>query len=218
MSKPVVYIVGADKGGVGKTTITRALIDYLDLHGVGNRAFDTQTDVMPSPENPTGGTLKRFYPDRSELVDLLDSDGQMRVFDTLNAAVVTVIDIRASLLSPTLQVLSDIGFLDPAKLDIRMLHVLGNNQASIDEVAPVAAKLAGMRHILVGNRVNATKFAFPGDALDIPMLGPTFAEAVDKANQPFSLFAKSNPSAVMRGSVSTWLDRVFAQFARVKLP
>jgi hypothetical protein len=211
MTKPVLYIVGADKGGVGKTTISRALIDFLDLHGVGNRAFDTQTDVV-------GGTLKRFYPDRTELVDLLEAEGQMRVFDTLNAAVATVIDIRASLLSPTLQLLADIGFLDPARLDIRLLHVLGNNQASIDEVAPVAVKLAGMRHILVGNRINATKFAFPADALDVPMLSPMAAEAVDKANQPFSMFAKSNPSAVMRGTVGTWLDRVFAQFARVRLP
>ncbi|WP_315701301.1 MULTISPECIES: hypothetical protein [unclassified Bradyrhizobium] len=211
MTKPVVYIVGADKGGVGKTTTTRTLIDYLDRHGIGNRAFDTQTDIP-------GGTLKRFYPDRTELVDLLDSDGQMRVFDTLNAQIATVIDIRASLLSPTLQILSDIGFLDSSKLDIRLLHVLGNSQASIEEVAPVASKLAGMRHILVGNRINATKFAFPADALDIPMLVPAMAEAVDKSNQPFSLFAKSNPSAVMRGTVGTWLDRVFAQYARVQLP
>lgn len=211
MTKPRVYIVGADKGGVGKTFHSRALIDFLDLHGIGNRAFDTQTDVA-------GGTLKRFYADRTELVDLLDSDGQMRVFDTLNAAVATVIDIRASLLSPTLQLLSDIGFLDPAKIDICLLHVLGNNQASIEEVAPVAAKLTGMRHILVGNRINATKFEFPADALDIPMLAPAAAEAVDKANQPFSLFAKSAPSAVQRGLVNTWLDRVFAQYARARLP
>jgi hypothetical protein len=209
--KPVVYIVGADKGGVGKTTITRALIDYLDLHGVGNRAFDTQTNIA-------GGTLKRFYPERAELADLLDSDDQMRVFDTLNAQIATVIDIRADLLTPALQLLGDIGFLDPARLDVRVLHVLGNNQTSVDEVAPVAAKLAGMRHIPVGNRINATKFAFPADALDIPMLPPAVAEAVDMSSLPFSVFIKSSSSVVQRGLVNTWLDRVFAQFARVRLP
>lgn len=211
MTKPILYIVGADKGGVGKTTITRALLDFLDLHGIGNRAFDTESEIA-------AGVLKRFYPDRTELVDLLDSDGQMRVFDTLNAQIATVVDIRAALLSPTLQLLGDIGFLDPSKIDVRVLHVLGNSQTSIDEIAPIAGKLAGLRHILVGNRINNTKFTFPADALDVPTLGPAAVEAVDQANMPFSVFAKSNPSAVLRGMVKTWLDRVFVQFARVKLP
>ncbi|WP_022722954.1 hypothetical protein [Rhodopseudomonas sp. B29] len=210
-TKPVLIIVGADKGGVGKTTITRALLDYLDASGVANRAFDTENEVP-------GGVLKRFYPERTEIVDLRDSDGQMRVFDTLNALTVTVIDIRAGVLSPTLQLLTDIGFLDPDKYAITVLHVLGNNQASIDEIKPVAARLAaGARHVAVGNRINATKFAFPADALDVPMLGAAAAEAVDKADMPFAAFAKENASAVLRGTVRTWLDRVFAQFAGAKV-
>ncbi len=54
MAKPVVIIVGADKGGVGKTTVTRTLLDYFVAHNVATRAFDTE-----SPR----GTLKRFHPD-----------------------------------------------------------------------------------------------------------------------------------------------------------
>lgn len=211
MTKPVLIIVGADKGGVGKTTITRALLDYLDASGVKNRAFDTENEVP-------GGVLKRFHPERVEIVDLADSDGQMRVFDTLNALTATVIDIRAGLLSPTLHLLTEIGFLDPEKFAISVLHVLGNNQASIDEIKPVAERLAaGARHVAVGNHVNATKFAFPADALDIPMLSVAAAEAVDKSNMPFSVFAKDDASAVLRGTVGTWLGRVFAQFAAAKI-
>jgi hypothetical protein len=211
MSKPQIKIVGADKGGVGKTTITRALIDYLDASGVANRPFDTESDVE-------GGVLKRFYADRAEIVDLADSDGQMRVFDTLNAITATVIDIRATLLSPTLQLLTDIGFLDPEKYAITVLHVVGNSQTSIDEIKPVATKLAaGARHVVVGNRINATKFVFPPDALDIPMLAPAAVEAVDKSNMPFGVFGKEHSSAVLRGAVNTWRDRVFTQFAAAKL-
>jgi hypothetical protein len=208
--KPSLIIVGADKGGVGKTTLTRALIDYLDANGVANRAFDTENEVP-------GGVLKRFFPDRVEIVDLADSDGQMRVFDTLGANV-TVIDIRAGLLSPTLKMLAEIGFLDPARFSITVLHVVGNNQQSIDEVAPIAERLAGLRHIIVGNRVTDTKFAFPPAALDIPMLSARAAEAVDQANAPFSVFAKGGASAVLSGTVKYWLDRVFAQFKSAQLP
>ena len=39
--KPVVIMVGADKGGVGKTSISRALLDYFLRNNVLARAFDT---------------------------------------------------------------------------------------------------------------------------------------------------------------------------------
>ena len=51
--KPTLILVGADKGGVGKTTISRALLDFFARKNVLTRAFDT--------ENPRG-SLKRFYP------------------------------------------------------------------------------------------------------------------------------------------------------------
>src|ERR1700737_2706774 len=34
MAKPTVVIVGADKGGVGKTTVARTVLDYFKHHGV----------------------------------------------------------------------------------------------------------------------------------------------------------------------------------------
>ena len=51
--KPTLILVGADKGGVGKTTVSRILLDYFARKNVLTRAFDT--------ENPRG-SLKRFYP------------------------------------------------------------------------------------------------------------------------------------------------------------
>ena len=32
MAKPVVIVVGADKGGVGKTTVSRTLLDYFSAN------------------------------------------------------------------------------------------------------------------------------------------------------------------------------------------
>lgn len=42
MTKPVVIVVGADKGGVGKTTVSRTLLDYFSTNNVQTRAFDTE--------------------------------------------------------------------------------------------------------------------------------------------------------------------------------
>jgi MinD superfamily P-loop ATPase len=60
MAKPALILVGADKGGVGKTTVARTLLDYFTAHQVATRAFDTE---MPK------GTLKRFHREVSEVVD-----------------------------------------------------------------------------------------------------------------------------------------------------
>ncbi|MGH6853488.1 MAG: hypothetical protein ACREDJ_09930, partial [Methylocella sp.] len=42
MAKPAVIVVGADKGGVGKTTVARTLLDYFTAHQVPTRAFDSE--------------------------------------------------------------------------------------------------------------------------------------------------------------------------------
>ena len=45
--KSTVILVGADKGGVGKTTLSRALVDYLGRKGVSVRCFDTEYPRAP---------------------------------------------------------------------------------------------------------------------------------------------------------------------------
>jgi hypothetical protein len=130
MAKPAVIVVGADKGGVGKTTVSRTLLDYFSANNVATRAFDTE-----SPR----GTLKRFHPDVTEIVDISTTADQMKILDTLNAVIpsVTVIDVRAGLLSPSLVSLRDIGFLDAAKageITFAVFHILGSSIASLDEI------------------------------------------------------------------------------------
>jgi len=94
MTKPAVVLIGADKGGVGKTTVSRTLLDYFADRQVSARAFDTE---VPK------GTLKRFHPDVVDVVDINHVPDQMRIFDTVNsaAASVSLIDVRAGLMSPT---------------------------------------------------------------------------------------------------------------------
>src|ERR1700675_3362096 len=154
MAKPVVIVVGADKGGVGKTTVARTLLDYFSANNVPTRAFDTE-----SPR----GTLKRFHPDATEIVDVTSTSDQMKIFDTLNTAStsVTVIDVRAGLLSPTLAALRDIGFLDAARsgqITFAVFHILGSSIASLVEIAETANFMQGAKYFLVKNFINDTQF------------------------------------------------------------
>ena len=235
MAKPAVILVGADKGGVGKTTVSRALLDYLIAHNIPVRAFDTE-----APK----GTLKRFHPDITDVVDITSTSDQMRIFDTLAsaAAQVTVIDIRAGQLSNTLRALRDIGFLDAAKktqLSFTVFHILGPSIGSLEEISETATFMDDASYFLVKNFINNTTF-FDWDPatynsyfkriknaheITVPKLNEMACEQVELASVPYVSFvankAVSGQSAafsfVLRGYVRHWLGTVWAEFDRAKL-
>ena len=235
MAKPTVIVVGADKGGVGKTTVARTVLDYFTAHHVPTRAFDTE-----SPK----GTLKRFHPDISDIVDVTSVPDQMRIFDTLSTtdASVTVIDVRAGLLSPTLRSLRDIGFLDAVKkgqLTFAVFHILGSSIASLNEIEDTASFAADGKYFLVKNFINNTSF-FEWDQptyssyfkklkdaveITIPKLNEMAYEQVELASVPFLTFVANkgpkgeaaNYSFVLRGYVRHWLGNVWGEYDRIKL-
>jgi hypothetical protein len=235
MAKPAVIVVGADKGGVGKTTVSRTVLDYFNANNVPTRAFDTE-----SPR----GTLKRFHPDITEIVDMTTTADQMKIFDTLNTAKasVTVIDVRAGLMSPALASLRDIGFLDAAKsgqITFAVFHILGPSIASLDEIAETASFMSGAKYFLVKNFINNTNF-FEWDQatynsyfrkikdateITIPKLNEMAYEQVEVSSVPFLKFVANkgqkneavNYSFVLRGYVRHWLANVWSEFDRIKL-
>jgi hypothetical protein len=235
MAKPAVVLVGADKGGVGKTTVARALLDYLIAHNIPTRAFDTE-----SPR----GTLRRFHPDITDVVDVTSTADQMKVFDSISTAnaQITVIDVRAGLLSTTLKALRDIGFLDAAKksqLTFGVFHILGPSVASLDEIAETSPLVSDFNYFLVKNFINNTTF-FEWDPaaynsyfkkikgareITISKLNEMACEQVELASVPFVSFVANkgmdgqpaNYSFVLRGYVRHWLGNVWAEFDRIKL-
>jgi hypothetical protein len=235
MTKPTVVIVGADKGGVGKTTVSRTLLDYFNAHQIATRAFDTE-----APK----GTLKRFHPDLTDVIDMTFIPDQMKVFDTLNStdASVTVIDVRAGLLSPTLRSLTDIGFIDAARkgqISLALFHILGPTIASLDEIEETAAALGDAKYFLVKNFINSTHyfqwdeqtntsyFKRVKDAVEIkiPKLNEMACEQVELASVPYLSFIANkkadgetaNYSFVLRGYVRHWLGNVWAEYDRIRL-
>jgi hypothetical protein len=233
--KPAVIIVGADKGGVGKTTVTRTLLDYFSTHNVLTRAFDTE-----APR----GTLKRFHPVMTEIVDMNSVSDQMRIIDTLSTAEVklSVIDVRAGLLSTTLVALRDMGFLEAVKekqFTLGVFHILGASISSLDEIAETSGFVGDASYFLVKNHVNETSF-FDWDPaiykayfkrikdaveLTVPKLNEMAFEQVELAGVSFSSFAtnkraNNDPatySFVLRGYVRNWLSQVFAEYDRIGL-
>ena len=169
---------------------------------------------------------------------------QMKIFDTLNAASpsVTVIDVRAGLLSPALASLRDIGFLDAAKsgqITFAVFHILGPSIASLDEIAETANFMT-RRQIFPGEELHQQHQFFQWDQatynsyfhrikdateLTIPKLNEMAYEQVEVASVPFLKFVANkgphdeaaNYSFVLRGYVRHWLGNVWGEFDRIKL-
>lgn len=221
--KPTIFLVGADKGGVGKTTVCRALIDYLASRQVSQRIFDTE---FPK------GDLKMFFPDCS-VIDFNSIRDQMTVFDGVCRESITIVDIRAGVLSPMLRTLDEAHFLDDVRsgeMALVILHVLGPSIASLSEVLALTNMIGNAaRHIIVKNHINETQFDLASDpryaeffrvaapgTVNVPNMPSIAAEKIQQTEQPFSAFIKDETrSRMLRGYVRAWLDKVSAEFDRV---
>lgn len=231
--KPTVILVGADKGGVGKSTVARFILDFLGQNRIRARAFDTE-----APR----GTLYHFHPDETTIVDLTSTSDQMKIFDTLMSSPqrVSLIDVRAGGLTPVLATLEEIGFFDAVKageFGFILLHVLGPSLSSLDEIDIVAPFVRDADYFIVKNHVNDSTF-FEWDPqthgkyfenvraageITVPQLDAQAYEKVEVASTPFSTFvadrtADGQPahhSFVLKGKVYSWLNRVAEAFENV---
>ena len=233
--RPMVLMIGADKGGVGKTTIARTVLDYLAANDAPARAFDA--------EYPRG-TLKRFHPKVTEIVDITQAADQMKMLDTLteSEAKISVIDVRAGLLSRTLRAFTDVGFFDLARageFDFGLFHVVGPSVSSLDEIGDVIPFTGGRNYFVVKNFINETSFfewnpqvyrgyfknAKEAVEIAIPKLNEMAYEQVELAGIPFSTFVANRGAAggaagyslVLRGYVRTWLAQIHGEYDRVGL-
>jgi hypothetical protein len=222
MSKPLVIMVGADKGGVGKTTVARALDDYLRHRKAVRKVFDSEYPA---------GDLRQFS-DAAEVVDLQSLDHQMKMFDRLQG--VTLIDIKAGLFTETLSALHRTGLLDDVRagnFNLALLHVLGPSAASLGEIAAIAEKLGtGALHLLVKNYVNESGFkeweadqrfkpALSGSpTLTIPHLQARACTEVQRLGMSFSAYtADASQSRMLVGYVRAWLRETYAAFTEAGL-
>ena len=217
---PVIVLVGADKGGVGKTTVARALADYLQA--AKPRLIDTQAPA---------GDLRGFYP-KAEILDLSSTTAQMHAFD--NPGPLTIIDVGAGMLTPTIAMLERVGILNDVRagaVRLVLLYLLGPSVASLSEVVEANRTIAGKLELFfVKNHVNATDYfgwekdprfgealaAMKPRMVDVPQLNEVAAETVQQRGQPFSTFAAdTSNSRILRGYVADWMARVRAEIDRV---
>jgi hypothetical protein len=223
---PLIILAGADKGGVGKTQVCRAVCDYLRTPAFSG---------LPSPRVLDGqhpkGDLKRFEIS-AEIVNLESVRDQMKVFDAL--ADVTIVDIAAGQLTLVLRAFEEARMFDDVRagnLRIVLLHVLGPSVSSLSEISDAIAALGNAAaHFVVKNHTNEGDFewdehsdyakslkALESVTINVPYLDSIANIEVQATGGTFVGFASSSASRVLRGRVAKWLDRTWSSFDRVGL-
>src|SRR5580658_5539191 len=202
MSKPTVIVVGADKGGVGKTTVARTLLDYFTAHHLPTRAFDTE-----SPK----GTLKRFHPEHCDIVDVTSVADQMGFFDAVKKGQLNFIIFH--ILGSSIASLNEIEDTAAFAVDSKYFLVKNfiNNTSFFEW----------------DQATHASYFRKLKDAIEvtIPKLNEMAYEQVELASVPFLTFVankgakgeSTNYSFVLRGYVRHWLGNVWGEYDRIKL-
>lgn len=224
MSKPSIVVVGADKGGVGKTTVARTICDYWDWKKAPLKSYDGQW-----PQ----GNLVRF--NAAEVVNLSTVDGQMNAFDGLSQSPTIMLDLPAGMLSITLDAMDKAqltGEVQDGNVNLTIMHIVGSNMASINEIADIYAKMGkGVRYFLVKNYASkdADFFEWDKDAavqalldrwkdqvVTVPHMEGRIYEAIEKAGGSFTSHG-AGPWSWMRGSIRGWCMRVWQEYERVSL-
>ena len=229
MSDVKLIVVGSDKGGVGKTTVTRVLCEYFDFCDVSFLVFDTE-----APK----GHLVRYVRD-AEVVDLENVRDQIKIIDSLGSqSKIIIVDVRAGHLTRTLELFNQIGLLDVVKrkeADLVLFHVIGPNRNSIEEIVDVQKYLPDVNYFLVKNFINDSSY-FSWDSegslgsfsknyqtIEVPKLNELACEKVDQLSISFSDFAENRSdsketfSFVLRGYVRSWLTQVWYELERCNI-
>jgi hypothetical protein len=233
--KPSLLFVGSQKGGVGKTTIARLILHWLEENRRSHVAFDTEVPF---------GSLIRFYREKTELADIDQVAAQMRIFDAAyndQSGSVFVVDLRAGYLYRILDLLGDLRMLRDAQdgaFNIVFLHIMSGSLESIREITETVDRFSGAKHIVVTNPANGldlldweaseARVNFERDGgieLNMPELNKLAYNEIDRSGATFGQFinnrqpngVEANYSYVLRGYTRDWVLKSMAQIDRINL-
>ena len=213
------YIVASRHPRVGKTLLTRLLIEFLRISGRPLVGYDLD------PREPT---LAGCFPNLVWPLDIADTRGQMALFDRILADHwrTTVIDLGCGLFDQFFKVMAQIGFEDEARQKLIRPIVL-----FITDAAPFTAQTYAelrqqlARTIFVPVHNEAASFMmiakdFPPSSpkfqtIRIPRLSPIVRGLIDRPSFSFGTYMSQQPGGPTE--VHSWIGQIFAEFRELEL-
>ncbi len=210
MKKTRIVFVTGDKGGVGKTTVSRLLTSYLIEKEFPLILFDT---------DKTNATFKRYFGEKVNLLDLAKEgslDGLVNEACSVGAGSNIIVDCAARSLDTILDWMDEVGFeqiVSEYNLEVVFLFVLGGDKDSLQILSDLREDIESFnmdaKFLVVKNLGRSSDFSQfeqsktykklvedGSSVLEIPFLLERTVFLIDKSNLPFSSLKTSSLTVI----------------------
>jgi hypothetical protein len=226
-----IHLIGGEKGGVGKSMVSRLLAQYFIDQGHPFIGFDTDR---------SHGSLMRFY---AEFASAVIVDHYEALDKIIEAAVEqpgrrVLVDLAAQTHDPLVRWMDESGVLDMADLSgiaIHYWHVMDNGRDSVDLLTRLLDRFGQrVRYVLVKNHLRGDDFGqlersgqlerakgLGAAVVDLKRLHDAVVQKIDARNASFwaakNLTTIDGPGLGLmeRQRLKLWLNHTFAELAKV---
>jgi len=229
LAKSKIHFIGGEKGGVGKSMVSRLLAQFLIDRRMPFVGFDTDR---------SHGALLRFYGDYASPV-LID---RYEALDHIIEAAVehpgwrVLVDLAAQTHQPLVQWMEESGVLtmaDDSGFSLHYWHVMDSGRDSVDLLARLLDRFSNrVNHVLVLNQLRGDDFstleksgeldrakALGAKVTTIKHLHDVAAQKIDRHNSSFwsaqhSAASETGLGLMDRQRVKMWLSHAYSELER----
>ena len=223
-----ILLIGGEKGGVGKSLVSRALAQYFIDHSMPFVGFDTDR---------SHGALMRFYADYASpiLIDRYEALDHIVEAAVERPGIRVLVDLAAQTHAPLVAWMDDSGVLDLAPenaLRITYWHVMDTGRDSVDLLRQVLERFQDrLNYVVVRNQLRGNDFSnleksglldrlsdLGGRVVEIKQLHQSVIQKIDARDSSFWAAKQSGAEfgaglgLMERQRLKTWINNVFAEF------
>ena len=225
-----IHLIGGEKGGVGKSMVSRLLAQYFIDHQLPFVGFDTDR---------SHGSLMRFYADYASpaLVDSYEALDRIIEGAVEQPGSRVLVDLAAQTHEPLVKWMDESGVLDMADLSgitLNYWHVMDSGRDSVDLLVRLLDRFGQRLHyVLVRNQLRGDDFGqlersgqleralgLGARTIDVRRLHDAVVQKIDARNASFWL--AKNGSAIdgpglglmERQRLKLWLNHAYGEIAK----
>jgi hypothetical protein len=226
-----IHLIGGEKGGVGKSMVSRLLAQYFIDHQIPFVGFDTDR---------SHGSLTRFYADYASpvLVDRYEALDRIIESAVEHPGRRVLVDLAAQTHDPLVRWMDESGVLDMADLSgiaLNYWHVMDSGRDSVDLLRKLLDRFGQRVHyVLVRNQLRGDDFGqlersgelerakgLGAQVMDLKRLHDAVVQKIDIRNSSF--WAARNASAIdgpglgmmERQRLKMWMSHAYAALEAV---
>jgi hypothetical protein len=224
-----IHLIGGEKGGVGKSMVSRLLAQYFIDHNLPFIGFDTDR---------SHGSFSRFYADYASpaLVDRYEALDKIVESAAELPGRRVLVDLAAQTHEPLVKWMDDSGVLDMADISdfaFTYWHVMDNGRDSVDMLSRLLDQFGQrVQHVIVLNQLRGDDFstleksgqlerarALGATVITIKRLHDAAVQKIDAHNASFWA-AKSGAATdsglglMDRQRVKMWLSHAYSEIAK----